>query len=1149
MRIEQLRLLRYGKFTDQVLSFPRSDRDFHLIVGANEAGKSTTRSAILDLLYGIETRSTFDFLHTKTEMRLGARLEHGGTSLDFIRTKAKKSLFTASGSALADTALAAFLAGTDRGFFDDMFGLNHARLVAGGNDILSASSDLGAVLFESASGINRLGPVREQLAAEADKLWATRKSSDRTYYVAQDELVRASATLKETTVRTKDWLEARTRVEELEDRGAGLLARYRAFDAERIRLERVRRVASALRTLRERQAELGELAGVVLLPADAAKQLQDTLIALASAESNELLYSAQAKNLRSQLATLAPDDRLLRHEADIVALGGERQRLREHESDIDRRRLEIEGCWQRVQGHLRQLGWTAPSEEALAAMLPKLPARSALSSLVKGHGVLAQAAQASNADAAERATDLEALERQLAKATVTTVPTALRAALTEARGLGDAKSSARRADAALAKSRRELEASVSAIGRWPTDLVALRAVSLPSEARIHGRQKREADAETERKTLTKQHADLCASIKDTELAIAQYRNAHHPVSLTDLQSARAERNAVWNTIKAGQAPVAEAASDFEGKLHNADALSDARHDKASEAAELQSKIDSLQRLQEQASDTANRLAQAATEREAMDAEWSAESAALGVPGLPLRDFELARAARDKVLRASEAVAEAQDAATAIAESVAAAKSSLSAALSATSVAFAPADAFETLVQLATDTVETAMKAQTRFDELGKQRDDAVAKLARQRDKAAKAASEFAAWAISWGTATVNVGLSATSEVAAAETALAVLTRIDVEVATIHETRRTRIETMQRDLKDFADQVAKVSAATELAAMVPMAAVLELTARLGAAREEKKEAARIAKELQIHETKSAAAHASVEQAKAAVVPLLQLAKVCTHDDLHVVIARSDRKRRVESEAVAARKYVEENADGHALEALEAEVAAADVTQFPVLLADITRQIEEAREERDHLNASLTVAKTELAKIAGQDTAARAESERRDALAKMANAVERYIKVHTASRLLKWAIDRYRETKQGPMLARASEIFASLTLGSFAKLTVDFDNEPLTLHGQRADGKQVAIAHLSDGTRDQLYLALRLAALELHLGQGHALPFIADDLFINYDDPRAKAGLEALATLSEKTQVIFLSHHDHLVPSVKAVFGDRVNVVKL
>ena len=90
MRIQQLNLLRYGKFTERVLDLPAAPRDFHFIVGANEAGKSTTRSAILDLLYGIETRSSYDFVHAKADMRLGATLQHAGQALDFVRTAPEK---------------------------------------------------------------------------------------------------------------------------------------------------------------------------------------------------------------------------------------------------------------------------------------------------------------------------------------------------------------------------------------------------------------------------------------------------------------------------------------------------------------------------------------------------------------------------------------------------------------------------------------------------------------------------------------------------------------------------------------------------------------------------------------------------------------------------------------------------------------------------------------------------------------------------------------------------------------------------------------------------------------------------------------------------------------------------------------------------
>jgi uncharacterized protein YhaN len=66
------------------------------------------------------------------------------------------------------------------------------------------------------------------------------------------------------------------------------------------------------------------------------------------------------------------------------------------------------------------------------------------------------------------------------------------------------------------------------------------------------------------------------------------------------------------------------------------------------------------------------------------------------------------------------------------------------------------------------------------------------------------------------------------------------------------------------------------------------------------------------------------------------------------------------------------------------------------------------------------------------------------------------------------------------------------------------------------------------------------------LELHLEQTVALPFIADDLFINYDDGRAKAGLQALANLSEKTQVIFLTHHEHLIPAAESLDSAKFSV---
>jgi uncharacterized protein YhaN len=69
-------------------------------------------------------------------------------------------------------------------------------------------------------------------------------------------------------------------------------------------------------------------------------------------------------------------------------------------------------------------------------------------------------------------------------------------------------------------------------------------------------------------------------------------------------------------------------------------------------------------------------------------------------------------------------------------------------------------------------------------------------------------------------------------------------------------------------------------------------------------------------------------------------------------------------------------------------------------------------------------------------------------------------------------------------------------------------------------------------MSDGTCDQLYLSLRLASLENHLEAHEPMPFVIDDILINFDDSRAEATLNVQAELSRKTQVIFFTHHKHL-----------------
>jgi uncharacterized protein YhaN len=84
-------------------------------------------------------------------------------------------------------------------------------------------------------------------------------------------------------------------------------------------------------------------------------------------------------------------------------------------------------------------------------------------------------------------------------------------------------------------------------------------------------------------------------------------------------------------------------------------------------------------------------------------------------------------------------------------------------------------------------------------------------------------------------------------------------------------------------------------------------------------------------------------------------------------------------------------------------------------------------------------------------------------------------------------------------------------------------------------------------LSEGTRDQLYLSLRLASLLRHAELGGAMPLVLDDVLIQYDDERSRAALSVLAEVAQKMQVLFFTHHARLVDLAESALAPSDLVV--
>src|SRR5690606_35457086 len=108
---------------------------------------------------------------------------------------------------------------------------------------------------------------------------------------------------------------------------------------------------------------------------------------------------------------------------------------------------------------------------------------------------------------------------------------------------------------------------------------------------------------------------------------------------------------------------------------------------------------------------------------------------------------------------------------------------------------------------------------------------------------------------------------------------------------------------------------------------------------------------------------------------------------------------------------------------------------------------------------------------------------------DAAAEMLVHAERWLRLKAANIILNRAVERYREANQNPLVKRASEIFGAIAgTGDdpIVRLSVDYTDETRpVLVGYRRDGRACPVSGMSDGTLDQLSLALRIAAVEQHI----------------------------------------------------------------
>jgi uncharacterized protein YhaN len=1128
MRFSRLSLHRYGHFAGCDLDFPHAEKDFHLIFGNNEAGKSTTLSAVGDLLFGFPHSTAYDFRFDAPLLRVGATLEHAGQTLALRRRKGKKdTLLDVSEAPIGEGPLTAMLQGFSAESFRISHSLDHHRLRDGGRAILNARDDVGEALFAAGSGLVGVRELLGALAQEADGIWGPKRSTRRGYTRAADAFADARAALKEAQLPPPKWKTARDDLARLAAAQTALEERRTGYQDVLRRVQRLRRLAAPV----QRRAAL--LATIQDCPppafnAEHARIHDQARQTIAATILRRDAAGAAAAELRAQLAALSVDTAVIEQRDAVDALVAEAGAAAQGAAHRPLRERELQALLEDIAGILVEVG---------LAKADQLPSRVALGELQR----LAAARHRTETTLAAIRGTLDQEKRQaararaaLAEAPAFTLPPQTAAALqdgqravaVEAR-LGERRRDSLRATAAVS-------ACLARLTPWTGDVAALAALALPSEAEIlaaelASRHATETLAETGRALQT--HAEARARL---ELERSRFAAERRAVSAEQVSAARFARNSLWQTLRThmlGGEPLAApaaAVAAFEQAVTAADGIADTRFDTVEASARLTGFDDQIALATLDIAQAEARLKAAEATRRADEESWYARLSRSGLPAMSAITARQWCADQAEARRLWDAAVETARALAADEAVVAAARRGLHAVLAAEDDA-----SLERLLDAVQRLADTAAAAEKRIEMLRIQA-EAAETAARTAQATIDDLVEGAeVWATDWSRATAEAGLPGTGwATLAARLPLFEQLRGLVDAARKMADRVAGIIDNQRVFAAHARALAEVCGITDADAP-PEALAAMLRRRLQKAVADAQLVTDLQAKLQRRQNERTEAAAIVAGAEAQLAPLMAIAGTTDAEALSAAMAQADRVRAARADIGGLEQAILADGDGHPLDHLLAETLDVD----PDGLAAETDRLERLVAEMDGEIATAAQAVGDArrgfqALDHGAD-ASLAAADVEQARAAMATEAETYLIKRSQAVMLRWAVERYRERRQNPLLARASELFVTLTLGRYTALHIDAEADPPRLVGLSADGASVVtIDGMSDGTADQLYLALRLAALEQALDAGVALPFLADDLFINFDDRRAYAGFKVLGEIARRTQILFFTHHDHL-----------------
>ncbi len=1149
MRLRRLDLTRYGKFTDHSIDFGTArsgSPDLHIVYGLNEAGKSTTFAAYLDLLYGISERSTYNFLHPYNTMKVGARLEFDGAEHELARLKQRTgSLVDERGQPVNEALLAGALGGIGREAYRTMFSLDDQSLKDGGNAIIQSKGELGELLFSASSGLAGLSRALVSASDEANAIYKRRSSSTKLA-----ELKRALDGLKAERNAIDTLASAYAALKVMHDQADGA---YRATAREltdaKAKHQELTRQLSAMPAARELAQLNADISALGELPRPPAEWF--ALLPQLSRDETRLtavvdIADRSMRQLTEEIEAIELDEAAAMLAANMDMLDQGRARYLTAEDDLPKRKLalaEQEGVLARVIADLEQQGHAEPETLLLPASLIGV----VRDLIEKRSGVDAELAAAERELIRVRE-NLERLNAENLKPDDGPLsdPAQIERLETALARLSGSDLTARLTveERTLGQIRRAQENQFAQLTPWTGEPAALCGTASVEPRQIEiwrgqvtAVERRIADHESRLRDLGTEQARIKA-------LIATFA-AGGPIDDSEAARLRTERDTAWNAHLASLD--ATTAKTFEARMHQDDTVSAARLSRAQEVAELRqlrlgeaetkAAIDRQQELLAEVQDEHDRLARSFADLlpDAMSHDLSA------VDGIASLEAWMSR--RSTALAVWEDLQEAEATVEALRAELERHREALAASLAEAGIE-AEHLAISDLVRTASETLSAAKAERTakltHQKAFGEYERDI---RERERDRQ-QAEARAIAWDREWTLALSRTWFADKGHSIAA--IRAILTVLGTLPAILKERQdlASRVAAMERDQAQFALDIAGLLAQCGEAEISgnALAAANALAQRQERARRSSQLRADKQAELEKQMEKKRAFEEELAVHNARRSELTRYFGVDTLAEVETFLAKTKERDRLEERIAALRRQIKETLRASSFDEAEMLLDVIDAGQVERDAMELETRIEGLTEQSKQLYADKSLSQQKLDAVGGDDAVARLEAQRRTLLLEIEEFAVQHLTLRTGTLAAEQALHLYRDRHRSAMMNRASEAFRLITSGNYTGLTTQPDRDKEILIGVTREGGSRLADAMSTGTQFQLYLALRLAGYEEFAALRPPVPFVADDIMESFDNPRSEEVFRLLGQMAKVGQIIYLTHHWHLCEIAKRVVPD-------